>query len=462
MQKFEGKRLDPSPGEVAQLLAEAAEAANAGCKSCLVPDDPAKFRKMARELSSSAEGVNFVRGCRSRFPASSVVLSWWADHVGRKHVVARGHRVESEEVRFLLYIDELRQNPPLWHCYPERLYERTASDGTHWIALCGCGAMGSPENLGWMGDVCGPCHDRREEFGPGVFAEWLPQVFEGRGPAITALAFDADGERLAVGEGERGIAVVPLQGGEPVQFYAQSASQLCFTRNGRYLALDRQNEFIFVALDGQDELYDDEEFDSRFSHGVAHGLGEQDVILGVPYGFIVLEVENNEAVSKRRIDFHNDWHCTPCLSPDGRRVLANTPFSILVFDVETCEQIHSFDQLPHLITNNEWSIEWDGADTLYSAAHPLLFAHNLATGERTQHDCPGEVVNMVFHPSVGLVMATEANLIILDPVTLATRASFRWHLGDVRAFAMTADGRLAATGGNDGRVKLWPLAELLR
>jgi WD40 repeat protein len=41
------------------------------------------------------------------------------------------------------------------------------------LVLCACGVWGRPEDVGWMGDCCGPCHDRRaagEPVAPAVAA----------------------------------------------------------------------------------------------------------------------------------------------------------------------------------------------------------------------------------------------------------------------------------------------------
>ncbi len=49
MLKFEAVRIDPSPGEIAELLADGAAAANRRCRTRLLADDPAKWRKFARQ-----------------------------------------------------------------------------------------------------------------------------------------------------------------------------------------------------------------------------------------------------------------------------------------------------------------------------------------------------------------------------------------------------------------------------
>src|SRR5262249_22301432 len=53
--------------------------------------------------------------------------------------------------------------PPLWHLYPDDVFLRRHGDGWSAVAACRCGALGGPGGLAWMGDRCGPCHDRALE-----------------------------------------------------------------------------------------------------------------------------------------------------------------------------------------------------------------------------------------------------------------------------------------------------------
>jgi WD40 repeat protein len=49
----------------------------------------------------------------------------------------------------------------------DRSVRRQLPDGrTDLLVVCDCGASGLPASIGWTGERCGPCHDRREEEGP--------------------------------------------------------------------------------------------------------------------------------------------------------------------------------------------------------------------------------------------------------------------------------------------------------
>jgi sugar lactone lactonase YvrE len=61
------------------------------------------------------------------------------------------------------------------------------------LAACRCGAVGTPESLGWMGDTCGPCFDRRADGAPptGGFGQ-----YSGWSSALARFAFAPDGRFL--------------------------------------------------------------------------------------------------------------------------------------------------------------------------------------------------------------------------------------------------------------------------
>jgi WD40 repeat protein len=122
---------------------------------------------------------------------------WWTDRLGRKHhrVVGRRRRCNNSARHNILSPDDERS--PLWLVYPENLYLRQQVWGWELFAACRCGAVGTPEALGWMGDCCGPCHDRREAGEPPPATPWLPRtVLTGHTTEVMNVAFGNDGRLL--------------------------------------------------------------------------------------------------------------------------------------------------------------------------------------------------------------------------------------------------------------------------
>ncbi|MFO0929100.1 MAG: WD40 repeat domain-containing protein [Gemmataceae bacterium] len=98
-----------------------------------------------------------------------LMVAWWTDHQGRKHVrVAAGNTEDGERHPHYSRLDH-DERPPLWHIYPPAMF-RVHREGRDpvWRVCCPCGEVGDPAALAWMGDCCGPCHDRREEGLPAV------------------------------------------------------------------------------------------------------------------------------------------------------------------------------------------------------------------------------------------------------------------------------------------------------
>src|SRR5262249_7905854 len=127
------------------------------------------------------------------------VAGWWTDPAGRKHVRVVGRtRLAYSRLRGEV---EMRSLPPWWHVYPEAvLGVRGKTEGERYLAVCRCGAVGTPEALGWMGDTCGPCFDRRAEGGipSGGFGQ-----FSGWAPHLMRFCFTADGQHI-IGQNQSG------------------------------------------------------------------------------------------------------------------------------------------------------------------------------------------------------------------------------------------------------------------
>lgn len=146
------------------------------------------------EVARHAEGQMAITSARSPGRTSHVLLAWWSDHCGGKHVRIRG----GDKVNLRTHLSRLDQDerPPLWQVYPERIYRVKRGDAEpRWLASCACGVTGTPREVGWMGPRCGPCHDRREEGDFGAVSEGRTILREGN--KVDALAFAPDGRAVA-------------------------------------------------------------------------------------------------------------------------------------------------------------------------------------------------------------------------------------------------------------------------
>ncbi len=190
---FDKRIIDPDEGTLTSVLGKAMKAANREnrTQTNLMERDAQFWGRFAQDvLRSGPEGRR--RSCRGGRAVPEVIAAWWTDPAGRKHVRVIG-RTRHRFARMRREV-ELRSLPPWWHVYPEAvLGVREQNDGERYIAVCRCGAVGRPESLGWMGDTCGPCFDRRADGGTalggfGQFSEWLSH--------LSQFGFSPDGSCL--------------------------------------------------------------------------------------------------------------------------------------------------------------------------------------------------------------------------------------------------------------------------
>jgi hypothetical protein len=197
---FDDRLIDPDEKELVRALGKAMRSANTENRdqSNRMTRDAEFWGRFARDvLRGGPEGRR--RSCKGGRAVPEVVAGWWTDPAGRKHLRILG-RTRGRFAR-LRRETELRELPPWWHVYPEAvLGVRGTKEGERYLAVCRCGAVGAPGSLGWMGDTCGPCFDRRADGGTptGGFGQ-----FAGWSPGLSRFAFTADGRHL-IGQGRTG------------------------------------------------------------------------------------------------------------------------------------------------------------------------------------------------------------------------------------------------------------------
>src|SRR5262245_15398143 len=182
--------IGPAPAELATALLEATREANRQLPILdLDFDDWEDFvAEMAPRRDGRRQWSDTLQG-----DTACVGVTWWTDHVGRRHVRVTG--ASSRDGPQRLTSTRTDSRPPLWHLYPAHVFYRERKGMGEWWGVCGCGVAGRPETVGWMGTMCGPCHDRQQEGQP---------VESGEGDAVfihqgfVPPAFSPDGTRLAV------------------------------------------------------------------------------------------------------------------------------------------------------------------------------------------------------------------------------------------------------------------------
>lgn len=476
MLKHETKLIDPDAEEVAAALTAATADANKRCRARLLTDDPAKWRKFARDAAAKPEGYAMFRGGKGGVPATQVLAAWWTDAIGRKHVVVRGRRVEHDEAKRLLQKDELEKRTPLWHAYPEYVCRRTVGNQSQIVCACGCGAVGTPESLGWMGETCGPCFDRKEETGADALRANLPGVLYGDRDPLGALACSPDGNRVAAVEGDNSVTYwdIATRTRTVMKFSGVRVTDVAITSDGRHLVVVGVNTLgmggLFAAfdlstdpptrVDPADEAQPPgwrvaalPDPGSAIVHRSDFGSpGTRGEVVRVPSGESVTALALSPGYSGRF-----------AVSHDGRRI-ATAGQTAAVFDFDTTRAACELPgYLPHV------AFSPDGA-RLVCASTDALRAYDPSTGNAIGHwvkriGAPGNWITALAvdpHGAWVFVGGSLGTVTVANARTLERRAVFEWHLGVVSGLAASADGSRLFSSGGDGCVKVWPIRDLLK
>jgi hypothetical protein len=202
------RALDPTPEALAEALGRAIEEANrdvSGDGSAWLASTPETWRAFLAEAAGSPEGARVWFGPEphERHFYARVVAAWWTDALGRRHWFIEGRSV---------FGNGPEQGPPahplLLIAGPRAALVERAGKSPRLFGFCDCGELGPVEALAWVGECCGPCHDRRLE---GVSSPtWgLPFCLLGVGGV---LAFSPDGRWVLTGRpGTIGQRLVRLE-----------------------------------------------------------------------------------------------------------------------------------------------------------------------------------------------------------------------------------------------------------
>jgi WD40 repeat protein len=499
--------IAPARAELEAALAAAAAAVNGRARERLLAWPPDDLRSFRKEIGAAPEGYRqWVGGGgpqkrspygRAGLVRSALTVAWWSDHVGRRHVRLLGRRalLGLPALVHLMWPAVPQRGgsvppvPALALVYRDFTFLRVQGGQRRVRVVCRCGVSGVPGAVGWMGDCCGPCHDRRQS-GEGE-APAAAGAFTLR-PAgrVGALAFSPDGNMLLVGLSNR-LLVWDVPGGRerfslpcdrPVWEVAVAAngSALVAAGNDRVwfwgglpeaprppdiTSEGARPPSVALAPDG-----------SALAFG-ADGLGVE--VLRRPAG--QLGWKGGRAAPRPQRCWQGDWVSNMTFAPDGTALAA---------------AVHDEDWS----VEARWSVRlWDaGAGRPLSRTFPsqrqlrcLVFAPDggtLAVGAGGTDDRvnpgPGEVElwdvragarMATLGPHTGVVTGVaflpdgrrllSADLIggqvrLWDVTAGREDAVFEWHQHPLAEFALSPDGRWLATGDNGGFVRLWPVEAL--
>jgi hypothetical protein len=498
---FDLELIDPTPAAVEKAMAEAVETANRRCSVGVMPVDRGNYRRfLSAEFAAAPEGVAIWLADKGRvetFPptprATLLGVAWHTTPLGRRTVRVVGRRIEPfKESSSNRFGPPWRPWPALCHLDPDHVVTRTLAGGEpEAIALCGCGAVGRPEKLAWMGGRCGPCHDHLEEHGTPLAVEDGPPVlrttgqlievgFLPSGRSVAAVEWVGTGQALKVAVWDRATGTCrselpqPTFGGavppaHPATGLTLSCSDFIFcvgeAGQGPALGLRGPRACVAIAFHGtrgaalsyngegwRRDLTAEEDWESCWPErrsgrdviysAVAFAPGGAKVALGRTGSAVELldwpagsgptlqPAVAGEAVADQRV-------YALAFSPDGKLLAAGTGLSGFVDD-----------------PREEWRGR-EGGLFLYDAVKGEFLASFLAPKD--------DILAVAFAPDGSLLFygSTDCTIRVLDLTMREEVAVLSGHVGGVNALAFSLDGSTLASAGGDGLVRLWPWRQLV-
>jgi hypothetical protein len=483
--------LGPTAEAVEAALADVVQQANYRAQKGKLTPDPAAYSACAAEMLSRPAGVRVWIGglarpedCRADTLASLVGAAWWTDHLGRKHARVVGRRLErGDQFHQRSFGPRSEVRPPAWLVHPDRLVFRARpGQPKELLAVCGCGAIGTPAQLGWTGRCCGPCHDRQQEGGaeppagpPLTLAGHLGAAFgvgfHTSGKTIVSTGWGSD-ERYVTGQLIFWDALTGKARRTVGHDYHMSGMNcLPFACNGKLVAVDGHDEFCV--------------FDARSGKQVHRGGGMRGDELALSADGTRAALRRLDGVFAGRLDgdlvsFDDSYDSGDgrglAFTPDGRSLIVGLYGGFLLDDLETGigERIglipKSQGEAVAVSPDGRFLLLAAGPSSEMGAGRPVgvpsvVCLWDVAAKKKVA-DLPehaGEVRALAFSPDGKFAVAAGYDRVIRfwDIAASAAAGELDWHVGAVNALAFSPDGQWLASASADGLVRLWPWRQLL-
>jgi hypothetical protein len=419
--------------ELTEMVTRANRGENSGNLAWPPVDVDAAWQRFTTERAGSWYWRGYAHGYgRTRFSdLTSVVarMGWQIDHGGRRHVhLAAGTNDSwggegSWPLEALVYRE---------HGF---FYQAGTGDQAVFLVVCGCGAIGTRGEIGWMGDRCGPCHDRTQEGTP------LPAWFPTREWVCDMGEISQLGRPRGVSPDGQRILVIP-------KFRTGGGSQ----PSRGVLVWNDANQSLDAELDADDEVA-----------GIGYTAdGARLVILTRVGQEGRLRIHDAASLRlRRRLDFPGWGPSALALAPDSKTAYVATSTGerlIVSLDAKTPSELTPTG----LVMIDEQVVSPDGRSMLVLSGLTTLIRCSLDTDEIVaRRHLSSRHVGIVWPDDhlVGLV-SLGGELDLCDATTLASVA--RFHRGSSQPSYVTQVGPwLVVVQDDSGEVALWPWQPLV-
>jgi WD40 repeat protein len=471
--------LAPTRDELSAALGEAVAEANGSARQHCLDWPLADLSPMLDRVETEPQGWKEWYGVDHEMPRvrrrSAVGLVWWADRLGRRHVYLAADR-QNERTG----LGDLLQ--PRWALHgllpliaPRHSCLVTCGTRSQVYVLCsGCGVYGTPEAIGWMGDCCGPCHDRRESCG-GVDPSLVrhPWLLEGHEAGVGYVVFSPDSRWLATacefltsyGTVDLSVRVWDLAARSEVLVLTipRYATQLAFSPGSDALAVATDEWAVSVwgvpdgALRAQQTFGDED-----MIRAIGWSLTTNELLIDLEPRMYRWVVGGELHLLLDDPDFGSRTACA--FADHGRRLIRVDQWGRLIeWQLESVPRRLPTQELD-LGVVDKLVFSPDGRTLAFrGAGSTTMFLWDLQQHELRQSftETYWGVTDYCFTPDGRLFVAVRPpdQVCFRDPYSGAEEAVLFWNTEGIRSLAVSPDGRLLATGSSDGTVALWP-AEL--
>lgn len=446
------QRINPTGDEIDQALADARPAG--------VLDRPTAPERQAAlaQATSSAGALGWGAAPTTERAFDRVTCAWWTDALGRKHWYVEGgtYSLHGEPSPRWRCRDGVPLHP-LWVIAPRHVFCRGASADALLLVVCDCGAVGTPEAVGWTGGCCGPCFDRHAEG-----AGWVvppPLAISPRG--VAGISFTEDG-RVVSCDDQGDLCLYDPRTGQDTRLPAAEGGPVGLTLlpDDRVVVAYVYGEVVCWDLSTGEQLW------------ASHCRGELMGVAASPLGDLVA------------VDAVGQTYLLDAATGEGNGL--SSDYAEFAFSHDG-EVLYTFDHDPRCVVAidpiteeaTETGLEFGEPeeDDCYSLAchprRPLLASGGdngrVRLGDLTAgrwlwvNDGPaGLVSHLAFTPDGQTLATGHDNLIVFwDVDTGSQRAVLRISGYGVAGLAFNADGETLAFGDEQGVVRVWPWRRLV-